>query len=105
MWPIKHHVVRAHRLFVIKQTGIAMQTEANATSTAGILDGLLTRQQIAEQFQVHPHTIWVWERAGLPRIVMSKVRLYEPAKVREWLLSHERRHTVTKSTRSTKKVA
>lgn len=56
---------------------------------AGILDGLLTRAQIAADLGCHERTVIRREREGMPYLRVGARRLYEPAKVRAWFLSQE----------------
>jgi hypothetical protein len=77
-------------------------TPTNASVTAG----LLTREQIAAEFRCSERTIIRREHAGMPVIRLGHaVRLYDPATVRAWLLSHEYRHDVPKRGRPTKRAA
>ena len=68
------------------------QTE---TTAASVIAGLLTRDQLAFQFGRSERTVIRWEHAGLPVIKLGMTRLYDPTKVREWLLTHERQHGTT----------
>lgn len=61
-----------------------------------VLAGLLQRQHVADVFHVTTRTIIRWERAGMPFIAVGMIRLYDPAKVRAWLLSHEHQHSTPK---------
>ena len=62
----------------------------------GVLAGLLTRERLAAELGCHPRTVIRREREGMPFIKAGALRLYEPAKVREWLLSHEQRPATPK---------
>ncbi len=74
-------------------------TPASASVTAG----LLTREQIAAEFRCSERTIIRREHAGLPVIRLGHaVRLYDPATVRAWLMTHEHRHETPKRGRPTK---
>jgi hypothetical protein len=83
-----------------------MQTEAVHQTGPNVLFGLLTRQQICEQLGgKNERTIIRYEQAGMPVIVVKGMRLYDPAKVRDWLLSHERSHSAPKVGRPSKRAA
>ena len=48
--------------------------------------GYLTRDQIMKEFGISRDTLDRWEKAGMPRVAYGrKVRLYELAKVIEWM--------------------
>ena len=53
----------------------------------GILEGLLTRAELAAELRVNERTIF---RLQPPSIKFGHKVLYNPATVREWILSHER---------------
>ena len=59
-----------------------------------VFDGLLKRADLAEQLGKCERTIIRYERAGMPAIAVGMMRLYDPTKVRSWIMSHERRHNV-----------
>lgn len=65
-------------------------------SEGGVLAGLLTRVQLAEQLNCSERTIIRYERAGMPFISFGMIRRYNPPSVREWMLSKERGHTEPK---------
>jgi hypothetical protein len=67
---------------------------ASTPAVASVLAGLLTRDQLAKQFGLSERTVIRWEHAGLPVIKLGMTRLYDPAKARDWLMSHERRRGV-----------
>ena len=75
------------------------QTEPNATS---IMAGLLTRKQTAAEMNCTERTIIWREHAGMPVIRVGMLRLYNPAAVRDWLLTHEARHDTPKRGRPSK---
>ncbi|GAN77674.1 hypothetical protein Asru_0414_01 [Acidisphaera rubrifaciens HS-AP3] len=58
---------------------------------SGLLSGLLTRAQLAAELRCSERTIIRHERAGMPCIRLGIMRLYDAAKVREWVMSHEHR--------------
>ena len=67
-----------------------MLTES-VTPTSSVMSGLFDRKGLAADLRCSERTIIRRERAGMPFIKMGMLRLYEPAKVREWLISHEHR--------------
>ena len=82
-----------------------MQPQTDTTA-ASVLAGLLSRDQLAQQFGKSERTVIRWEHAGLPVIKLGMTRLYDPAKAREWLLTHERQHgAVPKRGRPARKIA
>lgn len=66
---------------------------------ASITQGLLTRPQLAADLNVSERTVIRHEHAGLPVIRVGMSRYYNPASVRDWLLTHERRHRPVKAGR------
>lgn len=72
---------------------------------ACIIAGLPVRKQIAESLGVSERTIIRWEHQGLPVIRLGMARLYDPAKVRAWVLTHESRHDAPKRGRPAKRAA
>lgn len=56
-----------------------------------VLQGYLTRDDLAKQMGVHPRTLERWhrERQGPPCVMIGRFRLYRVAAVREWLESRE----------------
>lgn len=70
-----------------------------------ILAGLLTRQQIAIQLGCGDRTIIRRERAGMPFIAVGMMRFYDPTRVREWLMSHERHQAAPRRGRPAKRAA
>ncbi len=80
--------------------------EPNTEPTAAsITAGLITREQAARDFGCSERTLIRREHAGMPVIKLGSLRLYNPAAVRDWLLTHERRHDVPKRGRPTKRAA
>ncbi len=55
-----------------------------------VLDGLQTRHELAADIRCHWRTILRYEHQGLPVIKVGGRVFYNPAHVREWILSHER---------------
>lgn len=82
-----------------------MQTDAEATGAASPIAGLLTRGQLAQQLGIVPRTVWNWERAGLPCIRVSRMRLYDPVAVRSWITAHGSRRDARKPGRPRKQAA
>ena len=74
-------------------------------SSASVLAGLLTRAQVAAEFRKTERTVIRWEHAGLPVIKFGMTRLYDPARCREWLMSHEHQHQAPKVGRPRKHAA
>jgi hypothetical protein len=60
---------------------------------SNILDGYVTRQQLADCLRKSERTIdrWEWLRIGPPRTVIGKTILYRTDSVRQWLAGRERR--------------
>jgi hypothetical protein len=65
---------------------------SSANSTA-VLDGYVTRENLAAQLGKSMRTIDRWEqhRAGPPRVLVGKTIFYRVESVRDWLLSCEQR--------------
>lgn len=83
-----------------------MQAEATTQITADVLAGLLDRKTLGKQLgNISDRTIIRHERAGMPFIAVGAMRLYDPLKVREWLLTHERNHAAPRRGRPARKVA
>jgi hypothetical protein len=74
--------------------------EPNSTAVnaqgVNVLAGLVTRQELAEQFDCSKRTIIRYERAGMPYIAFGMIRLYNPPDVREWVIAQQRGHAVPK---------
>ena len=60
-------------------------------SPNAVTAGLQSREQTALELGRSIRTIARWERRGLPVIQIGTLRLHDPASVREWLKSLERR--------------
>lgn len=83
-----------------------MQTAPDTTAAAAsVLDGLITRKDLAAEWRCTERTIIRRERAGMPFIKLGMMRFYDPAKVRAWVLSHESRHDAPKRGRPAKRAA
>lgn len=77
---------------------------ATATTTP-ILAGLIADEECARQLHCSVRTIDRYRAAGMPAIVLGKKVLFDPAAVREWVMSHQRRHDVPKRGRPAKQAA
>ena len=75
------------------------------STVASVIAGLLTRDQLAAQLGRSERTVIRWEHAGLPVIKLGMTRLYDPAKARDWLLTHERRQDAPRRGRPSKAAA
>ncbi len=83
-----------------------MQAEAVTKQPPDVLSGLLDRGTLGAQLGgLSDRTIIRYERAGMPFISLGMLRLYDPVKVRDWLLTHERSHAAPKRGRPTKRAA
>ena len=80
-------------------------TIATDNPAASITAGLIDRKQLATEWHCGERTIIRRERAGMPFIKLGMLRLYDPAKVRAWVLTHESRHDAPKRGRPAKRVA
>ena len=61
-------------------------------SQTHILDGFITREQLAAELGKSPRTIDRWEvrRIGPPRVIVGRTVLYRVESVRSWLQSCEK---------------
>ncbi len=82
-----------------------MQAETVTSTGPDVLAGLFNRATLGQQLKVGDRTIIRYERAGMPFIALGMLRLYDPVKVRDWLMTHERRHDAPKRGRPAKKAA
>ena len=82
-----------------------MEPQFATPAVASVLAGLLTRASLSDELGKSERTLIRWEHAGMPVIRVGMTRLYDPATVRAWLLTHERRHDVPKRGRPANKVA
>ena len=69
---------------------------------ASIIGGLIARKQLAAELHCSERTVIRHERAGMPYIKLGALRLYDPAKVRAWVLDHEHRPSAPKRARPAK---
>jgi hypothetical protein len=60
---------------------------------AMILDGLVTTDQLRRAFGWSLRTYYGYAEQGLPFLKFGEKRLHDPASVRTWILSRERKHT------------
>lgn len=82
-----------------------MQTDTATAATTPILAGLIADEECARQLHCSVRTIDRYRAAGMPAIVLGKKVLFDPGPVREWVMSHQRRHNVPKRGRPNKKAA
>ncbi len=83
-----------------------MQTEPDtANAVPSVTAGLIARKSLAADLGRSERTIIRYERAGMPFIKLGMLRLYDPAKVRAWVLTHESRHDTPKRGRPAKHAA
>lgn len=82
-----------------------MPPDTATPKTQNVLDGFLQRQEIGAQLRCTDRTIIRYERAGMPFIAFGKLRLYDPVKVRAWLMSHASEHNAPSRGRPSKKAA
>ncbi len=82
-----------------------MQTDHVIAAPASITAGLIDRKQLAAELRCSDRTVIRRERAGMPFIRLGMMRLYDPAAVRAWLLTHEHRHETPKRGRPNNKRA
>ena len=60
-------------------------------SELSVIAGLVSRAKLALQLDVNQRTLMRWEHEGLPVIRVGKLRLHDPAAVRNWIISHQSR--------------
>ncbi len=78
--------------------------EVTKPGAPDVLSGLLDRETLAKQLGgLCDRTIVRYERAGMPFIAVGALRLYDPVKVRDWLMTHERSHAAPRRGRPGKK--
>ena len=79
---------------------------ATVSTAAEITAGLVDRKHLAAEClpnrPVSERTVIRWEHSGLPVIKLGAARLYDLAKARAWVLTHEHRHDAPKRGRPTK---
>ena len=78
---------------------------ATDNPAASITAGLIDRKQLATEWRCGERTVIRRERAGMPVIRLGMLRLYDPAKVRAWVLEHEHRPSAPKRGRPARKAA
>ena len=64
--------------------------------------GLVDRKRIAAALDCSVRTVIRREREGMPFIAVGRLRLYDPSRVREWLMRHEHSHETPKRGRARK---
>ncbi len=74
-------------------------------SPPNILAGLIPDEECARQLHCSIRTLDRYRAAGMPTIILGKKVLFDPSAVREWVLSHQRRHDAPKRGRPTKRAA
>lgn len=82
-----------------------MLTKSVTETPPTILAGLIADEECARQLHCSVRTIDRYRGAGMPTIVLGKRVLFDPAAVREWVMSHQRRHDVPKRGRPARKAA
>ncbi len=82
-----------------------MEPQSTTSAVASVLAGLLNREQLGADLGKSERTLIRWEHTGMPVIRVGMTRLYDPAAVRSWLLTHERRHNIPKRGRPNKQAA
>lgn len=78
---------------------------ATENPAASITAGLIDRKQLAAEWHCGERTIIRRERSGMPFIKLGMLRLYDPAKVRAWVLDHEHCQSAPKRGRPAKRAA
>jgi hypothetical protein len=73
-----------------------MDTTTEQPPATSITAGLVTREQLAADLRCSERTIIRREHQGMPVIKLGMTRLYDPASVRAWLMTHERRRELPK---------
>ena len=87
---------------LIQQSGSSVGAYREAGEGGDRLS-LTDRVTLGKQLGKCDRTIIRYERAGMPFIRVGALRLYNPEKVQEWLMSHERTHAVPRRGRPSKK--
>ena len=82
-----------------------MQPDTAIATTTPILAGLIDDEECARQLHCSIRTIDRYRALGLPTIVFGKKVLFDPAAVRGWVMSHQRRHETPKRGRPNNKRA
>ncbi len=73
-----------------------MQTASEQNPVQSVFAGLVSREQLAADIRRSIRTIRNYELAGMPHVHFGNFRLFDPASVRAWLMSHERQHNTPK---------
>lgn len=70
------------------------ETETPPQDAAGVLDGFLSRAELAQELGVSPGTLtdWQTQRRGPPFVKMGRRVLYRREAVRRWLREQEVSH-------------
>jgi hypothetical protein len=78
------------------------QQEATPTHTPALLDGWLSRAQVATEIGVSVDTLQRWEtrRIGPPCVRIGRKVLYRADAFRDWLISRERGAVAAKGPRA-----
>jgi phage terminase Nu1 subunit (DNA packaging protein) len=63
---------------------------AETTDRPSVLEGLITRAELAAELGVTDRTVRTYEGQGLPVIRRGMLRLYDPERVRAWLRGDKR---------------
>lgn len=82
-----------------------MQPDTATATATTILAGLIADDECARQLHCSTRTIERYRSAGMPAIILGKRVFFDPAAVREWVMSHQRRHDVPKRGRPAKRAA
>ena len=82
-----------------------MQPFANTDAQPSVTAGLVDRKQLAAALACSDRTVIRREREGMPFIAVGRLRLYDPSRVREWLMRHEHTHETPKRGRPRKHAA
>ncbi len=82
-----------------------LMTGTSIPPAPSIIAGLMTLAQIAADLDRSERTILRFDAQGIPVIRVGTLRLYDPAAVREWLLSQQSRRTTPKRGRPSKRAA
>ena len=81
-------------------------TEVSTPKQKRIFAGLLTREELEAETGWGWRTILRREQDGMPVVIVCRTKLYPADRIREWILSHERRHDTPKRGRpATRKAA
>jgi hypothetical protein len=76
-----------------KQDANPVPWEQGSTPETTVLDGYLTKPQLAQQLRQSPRTLDRWEtlRIGPPRILIGRTVLFRREAVLAWLEAREQR--------------